>query len=235
MISENTDQTVESLADMLEPQQTKAEQTAPLSAQENLLATELGSPTESMAEPNIDEVPATAYDYHLFDTLQGETIDNEFLSAMAGEMHGLGLSTKQAQNLAVAYQKELKNFMTETKKRQQEEFKELKSSWGRDAQKYTAQAQMAARRFGFSHQELAALEEAFGPKFMLEKLANIGSSLAEDNPVLGATGRNDFSLNPEGAKSRMEELLKDPLFSRRYLAGEKEALYKIAQLSRLAA
>ncbi len=234
MTTENTDQAIESLADVLGPQQAATEQPEQLNAPKDLLDAELDEATASSAINDIDEVPATAYDYQLFDTLQGEAIDNEFLSAMAGEMHGLGLSTKQAQNLAVAYQKELKKFIAGTKERQQAEFKELKSSWGRDAQKYTAQAQMAARRFGFSHQELAALEEAFGPKFMLEKLSHIGSSLAEDNPVLGTTGQNDFSLNPEGAKSRMEELLNDPLFSRRYLAGEKDALHKIAQLSRLA-
>lgn len=178
--------------------------------------------------------PDQADGYELSGLFGGQELDQGVMSAMSQAMHEAGLSKKQAQKLASAYQSLWLHGMEDEARRYEAEVSEARD-------RLPAATQEMARR-GFRMLRLPPdeartvsenLERALGPRAAVELFARLGSSLAEDRPVSGSG--NGFEGGPDSATRRLDRLLADPDFSRRYLGGDQRAIDEISELSRRAA
>ena len=178
--------------------------------------------------------PDKAEGYELPGLFGGQELDQGVMGAMSQAMHEAGLSKKQAQKLASAYQSLWLSGMEDESRRFEDEVSEARD-------RLSAATQEMARR-GFRLLRLPPeeartvsenLERALGPRTAVELFARLGSALAEDRPVTGSGG--GFDGGPDSATRRLDRLLADPDFSRRYLGGDQRAIDEISELSRLAA
>lgn len=178
--------------------------------------------------------PEKADGYELPGLLGDQELDQGIMSAMSQAMHEAGLSKKQAQKLASAYQGLWLRGMEDESRRFEDEVSEARD-------RLPAATQEMARR-GFRLLRLPPeeartvsenLERALGPRTAVDLFARLGSALAEDRPVSGSGG--GFDGGPDSATRRLDRLLADRDFSRRYLGGDQRAIDEISELSRLAA
>ncbi len=174
--------------------------------------------------------PETADGYELGALLADRELDSDFMGTMAGAMHEAGLSKVQAHKLASAWQEQLERFVTVQALKYQNEKEEVCRTLS------PARLETARRGFrfcGVSREAAAELEQALGPREAVEVFARIGEALAEDRPVDEARALGP-AASPEGARRRLDRLLADPAYSRRYLGGDKLAFEEITELSRRA-
>lgn len=178
--------------------------------------------------------PDQADGYELPGLFGGQELDRGVMAAMSQAMHEAGLSKKQAQKLASAYQSLWLRGLEDEARRFEDEVSEARD-------RLPAATQEMARR-GFRLLRLPPeeartvsenLERALGPRAAVELFARLGSSLAEDRPVSGSG--LGFEGGADSANRRLDRLLGDPDFSRRYLGGDQRAIDEISELSRRAA
>ena len=106
---------------------------------------------------------------------------------------------------------------------------ELKRDWGSAYDANMNAAKKAANKFGFTEQDIDAMEKAMGPKALFHRMSDIGRALAEDSFETGNRESN-FHLSPAEAKSRIEDLKLDDSFMQKYMAGERTAVEKWSKL-----
>lgn len=175
--------------------------------------------------------PETADGYGLAEALGNIEIDQAFAGAMGQAMHQAGLSRRQAHQMAAVWQEQLDKYGSAEEYRYESE----KEAVLNDAPPARLEAAKRGFRFTGAPLEMAErLERALGPKMAVEMFARIGECLAEDSGVTGSRSMA-AATTPEGASLRMDRLMADPLFSRRYLSGDKSALAEISELARRAA
>lgn len=175
--------------------------------------------------------PETADAYGLAEFLGNVEIDQAFAGAMGQAMHQAGLSRRQAHQMAAAWQEQLDKYGSAEECRYESEKEAVLSDVP------PARLEAAKRGFRFTGAPLETaerLERALGPKMAVEMFARVGECLAEDSGIAGARSMA-AAATPEGAGLRMDRLMADPLFSRRYLSGDKNALAEISELARRAA
>ncbi len=172
--------------------------------------------------------------YELNSLIKDPDADQAFMGGMSQAMHEAGLSKAQAHKLAGAYQAFAEGVMEENARRYQAELAEMEKTFPKET---LEQARRAFRLFGLPEDEgkqvSLAIESALGVKAATELFARLGRSLAEDQPVDGAQSLG-FSGSPDAALRRLDRLKHDEAFTKRYLAGEKEALAEVAELTRRA-
>lgn len=160
------------------------------------------------------------------DTLLAET--------MSGAMHEAGLSMGQAKKLAEAFQGVVKA----TNDNAEKAFSaELEAFERKVAPADLEAARRGFRFFGLDKDEAgevsAALVRALGPERAVKMFSRLGGALGEDQAIEG--GGNISAGTAAGAKRRMDQLLSDPAFSKRYLSGDQSAVDAIGNLSKIVA
>lgn len=150
-----------------------------------------------------------------------EGSDPAFAKTASGKFHELGLTGQQGKALAewwnghVAEQQQQAEVAAQAKS--QQEHDALKAEWGSQADANFELARRGSRAFGFTGDELSAIEGAIGTRAMLEKFVAVGRAMGEDklpaDAGAGATAK-------EQAQAKIARLNADPQFRARYLSSD---------------
>jgi hypothetical protein len=162
----------------------------------------------------------------------GKTVD-----WFRSEAHKLGLSQSQAKTLLEGFN-EYSGSLTETQKKDQEveftnQMHSLKSDWGSAYDANMNAAKKAVQQFGFTTEDLDAMQSALGPKKVFERMYDIGRALSEDSFESGQR-ESGFVMSPAEAINRINELKLDNQFMDKYMSGDKIAVEKFTKLMQAA-
>lgn len=94
-------------------------------------------------------------------------------------------------------------------------------------------ASQAAQKLGFTPEEIAGLEGQVGYAKTMEMFRSIGVTLGEARYVTGGGGNNPGVLTGEQAQTRINDLKKDVVWTKSYLAGDTAKVAEMSQLQRL--
>ncbi|MDR0882568.1 MAG: hypothetical protein LBP55_08495 [Candidatus Adiutrix sp.] len=190
---------------------------------EAILNEEIRSEETGPERPTL-ESPA---DYQLAELLGETEADESFLGPMGATMFEAGLSKDQARSLVKTYQELWRAGQEEESRRYEAEVAAVLAA---TPPAECEAARRAFRGFGLNPEEgrevARSLESSLGPKRAVSLMARLGRLLAEDRPVGGR------GPSPVSARERMDHLLNQPEFSRRYLSGDSAALEEISALAR---
>jgi hypothetical protein len=174
--------------------------------------------------------PDDAAGYALAELLKGEAVDDNFLGLMGQAMHQAGLTKGQAAGLAKAYQEHYNGVMAQAGADRDAALEKVR--------KQLSPADLETARRGLKYvadgdKDLERLIDTSLPPEVLARIFKKVGALAglEDIGVDGARGSG--GLNAPAA--RIAELKNDPLFMKRYLAGEPQALARMTELYRQSA
>lgn len=161
--------------------------------------------------------------------------DASLAETMSGAMHEAGLSKAQAQKLVAAFQGVVKS----TNDGAEQTFKAELEAFERQVKPAELEAaRRGFRFFGLEKDEAgevsASLVRSLGPERAVKMFARLGGALGEDQTIEGGRGPGPFG-SPESASKRMDQLLNDPAFSKRYLSGDQGARDEIGNLSKIIA
>lgn len=181
--------------------------------------------------------PESATDYGLNSLYDGVDIDTDMLNNFSEVMHKNGLSSTQATALATAY----RDMEIKAAESAQEKLRQEYAVAAKEVPAATQElARRAMRHLGLpeeQHQAVArSLEMSLGPKQALEYMAKFGELLGEDNPPANSETeyQSGFKMTPESASKRMDSLMHDDSFVKRYMGGDPSAAAEMDRLARLA-
>jgi len=181
-------------------------------------------------------VPATADEYKL--EVPKENGSPEFAKAAAAKFHELGLSAKQATDLAKWWNEHSATgqaaAVAENKARWEGEVAQLKTSQGAALEQNSAIVDKAAAQFGVGKEQLEALRSAMGPKAAFEFLLNIGQKLGEHSFEGAQSGSFGGKMTPEQAKAAIAEHRRDVDFVKKYTSGDVAAKKRMSELHQYA-
>lgn len=164
----------------------------------------------------------------------GLEINPGFMEAMAGAMHGAGLSTGQARQLTEVWQKTIGSMLAAEHEAYEDEIQAVTREVSSSA---LESARRGLRAFGLADEERRevgqAIEKALGPRRAVELFARLGARFGEDRPVDGARGSGGFMGSAVDARRRMDQLLSGRAFQERYLSGDQSAIDQITELSKV--
>lgn len=181
--------------------------------------------------------PKTAAEYKI-PVPQGDK--GEF-AKIAGEwFHGAGLSQKQVEAVAGKWNefvgKQLGEQAKAAKTRTDNQVSALKEKWGADNDANWTIAENAAKKFGMSDEDLAAIRDAMGGGRAVEFLYNIGRSLGVEGGFVDGEGqqRTGFGMTREQAMSEIVRLKDDKEFISRLKNGDGPTRQRFELLHRVA-
>lgn len=165
---------------------------------------------------------------------EGDT--GEFAKIAAGKFHELGLSAKQAEQLADWYNSQTSGMMSQSEQQlsvqSEQDMQSLEIEWGQNFDANIEASRRAVREFGFNEQELEAMERGLGTANMMKKFADIGKRLGESQFVEGKTSGN-FGMSPEAARVRISALKQDSEWTAKYLGGNADAKGELERLMKI--
>lgn len=152
--------------------------------------------------------------------------------------HELGLTRKQAE----AFAAKLDGYTSETMKSQtlQEQAavekaqSDLKREWGSNYDQNLKVAKFAATKFGLKPEVVEAIEKVAGFPETMKFFQSLGATVGEHSFVGGDSAGAPGRMTPEGARSRIQELIQDSDFARRYTSGDSKAVEEMNNLHVLA-
>lgn len=106
---------------------------------------------------------------------------------------------------------------------------QLKQKWGAAYEQNKNIAQAGAQAFGITKEHMAALDMALGPAGTMEMLHSLGVKSGESSFVSG-TNPGAQTNTPDGAKVKIDALIKDASFNARLKAGDIDAKKQWDQL-----
>lgn len=166
-----------------------------------------------------------------------ESDTGEFAAAAKAKFHELGITTKQAEQLAEWWNSQSSEMqqqqMTQTQQQADQQLEDLKKEWGQSYDENIEAARRASRQFGLGEETLGKIEGALGTGEMLKMFANIGKGLGEDKFVDNQKGAG-FGMSPEAARVRLNQLKSDPEWSAKYLQGNADAKAEMERLMQAA-
>lgn len=154
-----------------------------------------------------------------------------------------GLSNTQANALFESFNERVESLQSaqgeQSEAQIQEDITSLKSQWGQAYDSNIQAGRNAAQRFGFSEEDLGAMESAIGTKGLLEKMASIGKAMGEDSFESGDGKANPgFGITPAQAQAQITELRSSAEWVKQYTdpssVGHKEAKDKMTRLMQAA-
>jgi hypothetical protein len=162
--------------------------------------------------------------------------DPDFAKAAGETFHKLGLSTRQAAELAKWWGEAVTAGKAADDEayiaRADDEMAALRSEWGAAADTNQELARRGAQAFGFSGEELDKLERAIGTKALMARFLEVGQKLGEDTVPAGKSAA--AGLTPAAAQEQIGELMADRDFSAKVRAGDPAAKKKLENLYRAA-
>ena len=168
--------------------------------------------------------------YELLSQVKEGEYDKGLVDAMAGAMHEHGISKKQGQALLSAYQKEHLAAQEALRLKHEDDVRAMRASYT------TAQLEEVRRGYremGITEQEAVAMEIYLGVARASEIYGHVGRRIGEDRPIEGAKSTGQAG-SPAAANRRMDDLMNDPLFLKRYMNGDQGANEEIAELAKKA-
>lgn len=171
----------------------------------------------------------------------GIKAENEKLGKWYAETaHKLGLNRNQAEALFKSFDEyakaEAMEIENQTKANSEKLVNELKTKWGAAYEQNLAVAQSAAKQFGITPEQVSQLETVMGFQPVMELLNNIGAKIGEPDFV-GGTGAKGFGtkvLPPAQARERINQLMQDSEWSKRYINGDMQARNEFENLNKWA-
>lgn len=167
--------------------------------------------------------------------------DPKFAGVAAEVFHKAGLSTKQATAIASWWNettaKATKDQQTATETRQAQEVDQVKADWGGAYPERLATGQRAMRTFGIDAEAATKLEGAMGSKWLMNFMFTIGNALTEhktEGAEGGGGGARMGALTPEQALAEIERVKGDREWSKKYVAGDRDARARMEQLHKWA-
>jgi len=191
---------------------------------------EWGKFWDSIGRPSADD----GYEFNVPDDMPGyEEASSQWFASAA---HKAGLTSRQASSLHDAFLEFAAGKQAEMAESGEQQSRELETQltreWGSAREERTQSAQRAARFFGFDGEATDALEKAVGSFKLLDRLAEIGSKLKDDQFVDG--GGTARTNTPASAKTEIAERQRDPEFMKAYMTrshpGHDDA---VAEMQRL--
>lgn len=173
--------------------------------------------------------------YGEFELPENAPVDDNRVKAFKEKAHALGLTAKQAQEMA----KWDAEFMvgqqtTMTESRQAElaaELNKLKAEWGTAFDAQMLKADAAAAEFGLEADDVAKLQQVLGRYKTGTFLASLGEKLGEASFETGDGTNRDFQpMTPAQASAQISQLRDDKAFMSRYLSGDKDAVRRMDAL-----
>lgn len=165
-----------------------------------------------------------------------EGMPRDFADAASTKFHELGLSSRQATQLAEwfnGHQAQMQEKMSTSLSAQREQDRvALKSEWGPAFDENIELGRRALSEFGLAS-DADRIEQALGPKRFAETMARIGRGLVEHNFEGGRTTQG-FGMTTEAARARYNDLRKDPEFQNRYIKGDADARAEMTKLLQIA-
>lgn len=157
--------------------------------------------------------------------------------------HEAGIQPKQAALLAEKWNAFQGHAMEQQAKEaathSDQEFSEVVSSWGKDADANLELGKRAAAQFipaknaEEREQALMKIESAIGTKAMLEMFANIGRGLGEHRVHTDGDG-GGLGMSPAEAQAKINSLKNDKAWSAAYLQGDASKKSEMERLIKLA-
>lgn len=149
----------------------------------------------------------------------------EFAKTAATMFHEAGLTLQQGEALSTRWN----TFVAESQKAQEAQYQAklqeadsgLRKEWGLAFEDNVGQAKKAAQAFGVSEEQIDAMEKSIGLAATMKFFHNVGVKMGEADFVTGKGTAK--TLTPEGAKSRIAELMTDTHFSKRLREGDLSA------------
>lgn len=150
--------------------------------------------------------------------IPAENGDPEFAKAAAGKFHEVGLNTTQAKAIATWWnetaQANAAAVIQQVAQEHQVDLDEVKREWGGQ---YGAREELGRRAVrellmpsGLDVEDLNEIEDVIGTAKLMKFAAHLGEKLGGGEFIDGSrTGNGASSMSPEGAQSRITELLND--------------------------
>lgn len=209
----------------------------------------MGTPAERLLRlPDFDKAEKTEMDQFYnklgrpaepkgYDLPVPEGMPTDFAEAAKVKMHELGLTAKQARELA-AWNNEMGATMAAKQKETYEatiaqQNAELKTEWGAAYDQEMGAAKNAAKVLGIKPEQIDALEGSLGFANLMKMMSNIGKRIGEDKFVDGGAGSNG-AMTPAGAKARIQQLQGDKDWTAKYLSGNVQARAEMERLMQFA-
>ena len=179
----------------------------------------------------------TEYDFSSI-KFNGQEVEPGLIAAMRDMMAEASVPKDKAELLAARFVKKLENDDLNEKTMKAaafaEEEKALAKSWGPNFDFNHLKAIEGARRAGVSKEGVEALEGKIGYAAVMELFRKIGAGTSEhqwvDTGVKGPGGINGVPVTREGAAARVEELINDKAWSKRWTEGDRQAREEYAAL-----
>lgn len=180
--------------------------------------------------------PEKAEDYG-FTQIDG--MDQEFATTAQGWMHELGVPPKIAAGLAERWQAyanaQREGVLREATEETAAELGRLQGEWGPKYDENVEIARRAVRQFGFSEEELQAMESGIGAAAMYKRFNAIGQRLNEGSFIEGDSKKDGFIMTPDAARSKRNGLMEDNAFMAKFLNGDPAAKEQMERLNRIIA
>ena len=126
-------------------------------------------------------------DGYVFDTPEGQEINQEMVDWFKQQAHDNGMSASQAENLFNSWNEFANQANSssaeQTKLAQEAELSDLKNRWGDKFSERVEHGRRVADQFGVDNDTLNGIENSIGTAKILELFAKIGDSLGEDSMV----------------------------------------------------
>lgn len=162
----------------------------------------------------------------------------DFAEAARIKMHELGLTARQAKELAAwnneqgaAMQAKQKEAYSQTI---EQENLALRKEWGDAYDQEMGAARNAAKALGINAEQIDKLEGSLGFAGLMKMMSNIGHRIGEDKFVDGGSGSSNGALTPAGAQARIKQLQGDKDWTSKYLSGNIQARAEMERLMKFA-
>jgi len=152
--------------------------------------------------------------------------------------HKLGLNRNQAEALFKSYDEyskaEITAFEAQQKAANEKLVNELKTKWGAAYDQNVSVAKQAAVQFGVDEAMVTKLESVLGFQKTMEFFNAIGSKIGESEFVEGKPASANKAYTPEGAKAKINDLMNDKDFVRKYIDGDQQSRQEMERLNKFA-
>lgn len=177
--------------------------------------------------------PSKAEEYK-FEIAEGQ--DDSMAKAIAGELFKAGLSNKQAnmiyKSLEAAKIEQAKAAEAAAIKAEQD----LKNEWGTNYDANLKAAQQAAKIAGITAEQIEALQKATDYKTVMNMFKTLAGKFSEDSlkgAALAGQSGSRFTLTPQQARAKIEELKTNKEWQAKMSAGDKNAMQEYDELVKI--